>query len=583
MTLYPSAILAKRSFISTLWLCALLWATAMASATASTASVSDQLRQHLEYASGSLKAGQVTLSSPTLLRRFYSMRGYQPAWLDEINRPTAATQELLAAIRDAEHEGLRAAFYHYEQLQQALATANTRSHSLTPRNLAELDLLLSDAFMTYGSDLVSGRLNPHHLHSSWSLQARSIDLVAVLQQALITANVKHSLTALLPPHADYHKLKQALAHYRELEYLGGWPVIGSGPKLEKGMIDPRVKTLRARLQVSTDLSPQSNTTSFSNQQAGVDPEAIFDDTLHQAVLSFQQRHGLLEDGIVGRRTLAALNVPISERIRQIELNLERWRWLPASLGKHHVLVNIPSFEMKVVEDGRSVFNSKVIVGRKDRPTPIFTETMSHLVLSPYWNVPYSIAVKDKLPKLRKNPYALKRQRIRVFNASGREVNPGRVNWRAVGRGNFKYRLRQDPGPKNALGKVKFMFPNRYSVYLHDTSSPELFKRSERAFSSGCIRVAKPIELALHLLQDNPNWNQRNLLSTIGKRRERTVQLSEEIPVHLLYWTAWQADDGRVHFRQDIYQRDKPLLQALNIRGSSRAVAKLTGAAIQQDG
>ena len=574
MTLYPSTILAKRSFISTLWFCVVLWAgTAMAFATAGTASVSDQLRQHLEYASESLKVGQVTLSSPTLLRRFYAMRNYQPAWLDKTNQPTAATQELLTAIRDAEHEGLRAAFYHYEQLQQALSAANT-SHSLTPRSLADLDLLLSDAFMTYGSNLVSGRLNPQHLNRNWNLQARSIDLVAVLQQALTTASIKQSLTALLPPHADYHKLKQALAHYRELEYRGGWPVVSSGPKLEKGMIDPRVKTLRARLQASRDLS---------NQQAGVDPEAVFDDTLHQAVLSFQQRHGLLEDGVVGKRTLAALNVPVSERIRQIELNLERWRWLPADLGKRHVLVNIPSFEMKVVENGRSVFNSKVVVGRKDRPTPIFTEAMSHLVLSPYWNVPYSIAVKDKLPKLRKNPYALKRQRIRVLNTSGREVDPGRVNWRRIGRSNFKYRLRQDPGPKNALGKVKFMFPNRHSVYLHDTSSPELFKRSERAFSSGCIRVAKPIELALHLLQDNPNWNQRNLLSTIRKRRERTVQLSEEIPVHLLYWTAWQADDGSVHFRQDIYRRDKPLLQALNTRGSSRAVAKMTRAAIQQDG
>jgi murein L,D-transpeptidase YcbB/YkuD len=242
--------------------------------------------------------------------------------------------------------------------------------------------------------------------------------------------------------------------------------------------------------------------------------------------------------------------------------MERWRWLPENLGERHILVNIPGFEMQVIEHGQPVLRSKVVVGREDRPTPVFTGSMNHLVISPYWYVPRTIAIKDKLPILRRNPYALQRQHIRVFNSAGREVNPGRINWYNVGKRNFNYRLRQDPGPNNALGTIKFMFPNQHSVYLHDTSAPELFEEAERAYSSGCIRIAKPMELAEYLLRDDPQWNRETISSAIRQGRQRTVMLDEEIPVHLLYWTVWQDDEGLLNFREDIYQHDQSLVQAL---------------------
>jgi murein L,D-transpeptidase YcbB/YkuD len=268
---------------------------------------------------------------------------------------------------------------------------------------------------------------------------------------------------------------------------------------------------------------------------------------------------LREDGVVGPATLAALNVPVGERVRQIEMNLELWRWLPRDLGQRHIMVNITDYTMSVVEDGREVMGSKVIVGKPSRPTPVFAGEMSYLVLNPYWHVPPTIAVKDKLPKLRRNPYALSRQRIRVF-AGGKEINPGRVNWRRVNARNLRYHFRQDPGPRNALGRIKFMFPNRYSVYLHDTPSKYLFNRDNRTFSSGCVRVADPIDLAEYLLSDS-GWSRKAIVSKTRGKRQRRVNLSEKVPVYILYWTAWVDDAGETHFRRDIYEHDKRLAKA----------------------
>jgi murein L,D-transpeptidase YcbB/YkuD len=289
---------------------------------------------------------------------------------------------------------------------------------------------------------------------------------------------------------------------------------------------------------------------------------LFDNALSEAVKRFQRRHGLLEDGVVGGRTLAALNVPVSERVRQIELNLERLRGLPESLGQRYILVNIPDFRMRVVEGDENVLDAEVIVGQPKRPTPVFSGNMSYLVMSPRWHVPYSIAVKDKLPLLRRDPYALYRQGIHIFAANGREVNPGMINWHGVSRRNFPFHLRQEPGSRNALGRIKFIFPNPHQVYLHDTPQTHLFGRSERAFSSGCVRVSKPVELAEYLLKQDPGWSRKKIVSVSEGKHERHVNLPESIPIHLLYWTAWVSEDGVVNFRRDIYGHDKGLAKVL---------------------
>lgn len=519
--------------------------------------VGEVLQQRLQMPSP--RVAQTKLKAVSDLRDFYARRDYRAAWLNAENRHllSANISDLLHVISNAELEGLDAALYHRSEISAALKELST-ALSLKANQLARLELLLSDAFLTYASHLTQGRFDAKTFHPTWTLPPRSVDLVAVLENALTNGNIHQTLTGLQPKHKNYAQLKKALAHYRKLQNSGGWPLVEAGNKLEKGVVHARVKTLRARLRASGDLAALPVAVGTD-----VDPETVFDEVLHQAVLRFQKRHGLLEDGIVGPQTLAALNVSVSGRIEQIVLNLERLRWLPDNLGDRHILVNIPGFEMHLVENNRPVFHSKVIVGQKKRPTPIFSDTMSHLVLSPYWNVPRSIAIKDKLPILRRSPYKLKRQKIRVFNSAGREIDPGSIDWHSVSARSFNYRMRQDPGPKNALGKVKFMFPNQHSVYLHDTSSPELFARNKRAFSSGCVRVAKPLELAVHLLKNNPQWDQKTLTSAMRQRRQRTVHLQNEVPVHLMYWTAWLDDDGTVQFRDDIYRRDGRLQQALN--------------------
>ncbi len=326
--------------------------------------------------------------------------------------------------------------------------------------------------------------------------------------------------------------------------------------MEAGARDGRVVPLRARLAATGELSEEGS--------AVEDPER-FDEEVARAVLAFQRRHGLGVDGIVGPATLAALNVPAAEHARQIQLNLERWRWLPADLGRRHVFVNAANFELDLVEDGREVFTSRVMVGRPYRRTPVFSDRISYLVLSPYWHVPHSLAVQDQLPAQRRDPGYFAQAGIRVFRGWGQdavEVDPAAIDWSRVSASSFPYRLRQDPGPRNFLGGVKIMFPNRFNVYLHDTPSRALYERSRRDFSSGCTRVEKALELTELLLQDVPGWNMARIRQAVERGREETVRLPRSVPVHLLYQTAWAAPDGAVHFRHDIYERDTPLAAAL---------------------
>lgn len=278
---------------------------------------------------------------------------------------------------------------------------------------------------------------------------------------------------------------------------------------------------------------------------------------------FQQRHGLQADGSVGEATLAALNVPVEERIRQIEANMERWRWLPRQLEPRYILVNMAGYELQVIEAEQTVLNMRVIVGRDYRQTPVFTSAMTSLVLNPHWYVPRSIFRDDILPRLRRDPEYLERLGMRLFsslNGNGSEVDAAGVDWAAVDGNSFPYILRQGPGPHNALGRVKFLLPNRYGIFLHDTPDRALFSQPARAFSSGCIRLEDPIELARYVLADEERWSRAGLEAAVAQGRPLGLTLPEPIPVYLVYWTAWVDEAGVLQLRDDIYGRDRRLLE-----------------------
>lgn len=578
----------KRYLIVSLVVCTLFSITTSLAENLTFDPVVVHLRKFIETKTTPLLHGghPIQLHSPQALRRFYRQRSYQPGWLNA-QQPSLSAYGLLAVLSEANHHGLYPADYHYLELDKLL---KRRYYSQTTdfQKQAYLELLLTDAWLTYASHLAFGLVDPVKVDKSWHIPNGYQDLEVLLQVALERGNSIETLQNLAPRHPQYQRLLQGLARYKTLEASGGWPLVSPGRTLKKGMHHPRVKELRARLQVSGDLlaitTPLVTTESINDGETPIndektvsatempastdDEDSVFDDTVFEAVRNFQIRHGLTDDGIVGPRTLKALNVSVSERRRQLEINLERWRWLPDDLGRRHILVNIPAFTMSVVENGHPVMTKNVIVGRPKRPTPIFAGEISYLVFNPNWYVPRTIAIKDKLPTLRKNPSALSRQGIHLYNAAGQAIDPRTVNWRNVTAKNFNYRLRQDPGPYNALGRVKFMFPNRYHVYLHDTPSQSLFKRTQRAFSSGCVRVFDPMQLAEYLLKDNNRWSRQEVLAMATHKKPRRVPLAEKIPVYLVYFTASVDAGNTLHFQPDIYQHDKKLAQTLKRSAST---------------
>jgi len=270
------------------------------------------------------------------------------------------------------------------------------------------------------------------------------------------------------------------------------------------------------------------------------------------------------DGVVGPKTRTAMNVPVDDRIRQIVVNLERHRWLPQSLGSPHVLVNIADFWLRVVEDDTSVLQMRVIVGTRFRRTPVFSDRISHLVFNPYWHVPPGIATADKLPLFQEDPSLVSELGFEVFDGWGpnaTQVDPSSIPWDSLSASNFPYHLRRQPGPRNPLGQVKFMFPNPHDVYLHDTPARSLFDRQERCFSSGCVRVEYPAELAAFLLRPHEEWTEERIREVMEGDTPKTVRLKHPVPVHLFYWTAWM-EEGTLHFREDVYDRDDAVASAL---------------------
>lgn len=525
----------------------------------------ERIRTRLEsHAPGSaetspaLTVGGERLLASTALPAFYEGRVHRPAWIGPDGRPLPRARRLLEALRRADRHGLRPEDYHAPEIDSLLARMETARPpgADAGRIPAEIDLLLTDAFLIYGAHLLAGRVDPRTIDPLWTATGRGADLPALLERAVSEDRVVQALEGLAPGQPEYAVLQQALQEYRRLASSGGWTTLGPGPALRPGDEGERVLALRHRLSASGDLAGDAAAAGGAGER--------FDDALADAVRRFQDRHGLEADAVVGDSTRAALNVPVERRIRQIELNLERWRWLPAELGRRHVRVNIANFRMEVRESDSTALEMRAIVGRHYRQTPVFSDTMRYVVVNPSWNVPHSIAVNDILPQVRKSPSYLSQQGMQVFRGWGGEssaVDPATVDWQSLGPKNFPYRFVQRPGPQNALGQVKFMFPNRFAVYLHDTPARGLFARSVRTFSSGCIRLERPLELLDYLFRDSEQWTPTTLRAALDGRSERTIRLPGPVPVHLQYWTAWAEDGQTVHFRRDIYGRDGRLAEA----------------------
>ncbi len=479
--------------------------------------------------------------------------------------PRPAADSLLAALRRAELEGLRPTDYHLRALASRLSSIRhelDRGIPPHPTDIGDLDLLATDAYLTYATHLLSGAVDPVSLDQVWIGDPKEGDLPAYLEDALGRDRIQGSLRDLFfNAHPGYFRLRSALARYRSVAAAGGWPAVPDADTLRPGERGEAVRLLRARLAASGDL-----TVARRGQDEDPERRELYDAPLEQAVRRFQHRHGLPEDGVVGPATFGALNVPAAERVRQLELNMERWRWMPQDLGRRYLLVNIAAFRVEVIEGVQPVLRLRSIVGRQYRETPVFSDTITYLVLNPSWHVPPNLAVSDKLPLFRENPELVREHGYRLFEGFGAdapEVDPDTVDWSAMTPGRFRQlRLWQAPGPHNALGRVKFMFPNRFDVYLHDTPERELFGRLTRDFSSGCIRVEQPLELADYLLRDSEAWSDARIQRTLESGRETSVPLPRSVPIHIQYWTAWTEADGEVHFRDDVYGRDRGLRRAL---------------------
>ncbi len=478
---------------------------------------------------------------------YYQDRNFKPIWTRDSGVKTKGRM-LLKALRNAGEHGLTPARYSVEDIAERIDDNN-------PEVLAELDLLLTDVFADFTRDLNQGQVEPSRINRDLAITSRGPGPLYLLDGAEQADDLLPYLDTVKPQTPRYDRLKAALAQYRAIAAKGGWPLVPAGKVLKPGGSDERVRALREMLTMTGDLT-----------QPGTGTE--YDEPLVEAVKAFQVRHGRNPDGVIGPSTLKALRVPVEKRIEQIVLNLERRRWMPDDLGARYVFVNQADQILKVVEerDGneKTIHTARVVVGKTYHRTPVFSDKMKYLVINPYWNVPSSIANKEYLPKLRRNPGVLARERIKLINASGKAVSPYSVNWAAVRR--VPYRLRQDTGPGNALGRIKFMFPNRFNVYIHDTPSKSLFARESRYFSHGCMRVQHPEQLAGVLLKEQ-GWSVKRIKNQIASRKRRIVNLKKHLPVHVTYLTAWANKDGSVHFRDDVYGRDKILAKALKRLGS----------------
>lgn len=497
---------------------------------------------------GRARIGRDTLSFREDLSAFYRKRKFRPAWILQGRFARPEAWELADAVNKCDREGLDPADYRIASLDSLLPVFGRRFYwgaGPSPELAAVLDMLLTDAYLRLGAHLLAGRVHPLSLADQWHISEEETDLAAYLEHALAERDeVRESLRRLAPSHPEYGILKWWLTEHRKIQSRGGWPAVPKGGILALGDTGSRVTSLCRRLALSGDLEAW-------------DPEACgrsFDSSLVAAVKRFQGRHGLAATGRVDEATLRDLNVTVEDRIDQIRLGLECWRWLPRDLGERHARVNIADFSLTAWKGDKVELAMRVVVGRKEDSTPVFSDRIVSVSLNPSWNIPESIAKEEILPELKADPTYLERQGMELLTSwseRGEALRPDTIDWSEVTPETFRFRIRQKHGEGSALGKVKFVMTNPFNIYLHDTPSKAYFAGHRRALSHGCVRVERPVELAEWILA--PDWNRESLLKEIAKGEPTILPApGKGMPVHILYWTAFTDAEGGIQFRRDIY-------------------------------
>ncbi len=478
--------------------------------------------------------------------QFYTNRNYELAWTDKKN-----IADLLESIESSYDEGLDPEDYHYEDIQRLLE--KSKSSSLSNEEKADLDLLMTDALILYASHLLEGKLEQSRLREEWDVEknARPENVDSLLTVTLHNKQLKPALQTMKPAHYMYALLKVHLKRLRSQAEEGGWPQVSGGETLKKDMDDPRILEIREFLVATGDLN------SMEAQQ-----ESVFDQELENAVKKFQARHGLTADGAIGKGTIEQMQVPIEKRIEQIKLNLERLRWIFHHPDEDFLIVNIAGFHVRRFTNREEVFNSRVIVGKYHHESPVFKGQMQYIVVNPTWTLPYSIATNETLPKLKKDPGYLAAKHMEVMDRNSKLLDPSTIDWSQYSPGNFPFIIRQKAGPWNALGEVKFIFPNKYSVYLHDTHSRGLFERQDRAFSHGCIRTEDKWGLLMSLMDDPEVWNMDKINEILESGETTKIDLPKPINIYLVYLTAVADKENNLYFFKDVYQRDEAVAQEL---------------------
>lgn len=491
--------------------------------------------------------GDAKLDTAVLIPQFYEQRAYRPGWYG-----TGNEKQLFAELNRGVQQGFRPTDFNLPLLYELQDAARSGD----PADVANFDVVATDAAIKLVHNLVFGKVDPSKLDSAWNFSKPVIkqEPSVVLNEFLNGQGFSTLMRRIDLDVGQYWQLVEALKTYREIKQGGGWPVVPNETVLKPDMIDPNVAVLRERLAREGLLEKAAVQTAISTGN-----ENAYDDQLVQAVKVFQDRHGLEPDGVVGPRSFASLNRSASDRVEQIRLSLERARWLMQDLEEDFVLVNIAGARTYFIKD-ETIWNTRSITGSAYRKTPIFRDNIQYIEFNPTWTVPQSIFLKDKLHRIRKDPNYLTKNNYSVVRSSDRTpVDPASVNWNSDNPG---VTLIQQPGPGNALGRVKFMFPNEYAVYLHDTNERGLFDRNERNLSSGCVRLQYPFEFANLLLEGHPDWNSERMNAILESGKTTRIDLEKPVPVLLTYWTAW-VENGNVNFREDPYDRDAPILEALN--------------------
>lgn len=473
-------------------------------------------------------------------KNLYAQFGDNLLWLDDngVHQPRVAA--LLNTLAGADSDAIRLDALPLADLDRALRTLQSTKHP-TAAQLADADVLLSASYATYGENMLTGQLDPRQFNQSWHINRQEEKIDSALTLTLREDDLSAGLVRMRPQDPMYDSLRTEFVRYRAVVARGGWQPIPDGPQLKPGKSasPARLAALRARLAAEGYLP---DTAAKAGDSASARAPSTYDHALAGAVAQFQVEHSIAVDSMLGGETLEAMNLPAQYRLGQIAANLERYRWMPRTLGTRYIMVNVPQFYLHAFDSGQKVLDMKVIVGQEyqDKATPVFSDSMEYVVFRPYWNVTPDIAAKEIFPKEEANPGYLAANNMEVYNDHGRQA------------------IRQRPGPKNSLGLVKFMFPNDFNIYLHDTPNDELFNKDVRAFSHGCIRVEKPTELAEWVL----GWPADKVEQAMHDGSDdHTVKLPRKIPVYIVYFTTF-VENGDLYFGNDLYDRDSQLVNEL---------------------